>query len=190
MSTQQKRWLAVLLIIGCVLALDIITKRIITGSLFYGETREPIAFLAPHFQITLSYNSGAAFGILPQAGSVFLIFAIIAVIVLLRYFNRIAENAPLTRLASGLIVGGALGNAADRIQHGHVIDFIHYSVPQLGLSNVSNLADHAIVAGVLLVLFDSWRLERLEKRQKAAASQIDLDSPNVSGETDDPEIIV
>ena len=63
--------------------------------------------------------------------------------------------ARLTRLACGFICGGALGNAADRLQHGLVIDFIHYQIPGL-ISNVSNLADHAIVLGALLLLLESW----------------------------------
>jgi signal peptidase II len=188
MSVKQKRWLWVLLLISAVVAVDLISKQSVSENLALGETREPVGFLAPYFQITLSYNTGAAFGMLPDAGNIFLIVAIVIVIGMMFFFNRIPDNGTMTRVGIGFIVGGALGNAIDRIQHGHVIDFIHYSLPQLNLSNVSNLADHAIVLGVILVLIDSWRLERLEKAADAADSS--SATPNISGETGDRENIV
>lgn len=188
MTVKQRRWLLALALITGVLALDLVSKKLITDNLILGEQREPIPALSSYFQITLSYNTGAAFGILPQAGNIILIIAVVVVAGMLLFYNRIPDNAPVTRIATGLIVGGALGNAIDRIQHGHVIDFIHYSLPQLDLSNVSNLADHAIVLGVILVLIDSWRLERIEQRQ--AQEQDASKSPNISGETENGENVV
>lgn len=188
MTVKQRRWLLVLALIAGVLALDAVSKKLITNSLTPGELREPIPALGEYFQITLSYNTGAAFGILPQAGNIFLTIAVVVVVGMLLFYNRIPDNAPVTRMATGLVVGGALGNALDRIQHGHVIDFIHYSLPQLDLSNVSNLADHAIVLGVILVLLDSWRLDRIEQRR--AQERAESTSPNISGETEDGESVV
>ena len=188
MSVKQKRWLGVIILIALVVLIDFVSKQSVSENLVLGETREPVELLSPYFQITLSYNTGAAFGMLPDAGNIFLLIAIVVVIGMLFFFNRIPDSANLTRVGIGLIVGGALGNALDRIQHGHVIDFIHYSLPQLNLSNVSNIADHAIVIGVILVLIDSWRLERLEK--KAAVVDPSSPTPNISGETEDRENVV
>jgi signal peptidase II len=79
-------------------------------------------------------------------------------------------------------VGGALGNALDRATIGAVIDFIHYTIPNV-ISNVSNLADHAIVGGVILILFDSWVTEprrRARERRSGEASGT-ADSPPAEG---------
>lgn len=165
---MQRRWLLVLPLIAGMLALDLVTKEIALDNLARGQTAEPIPALVPYFQFTLSYNTGAAFGIFPDASNIFLVIAIIVVIGLLFFYGRIPDEAHISRMAVGMVVGGALGNAVDRIQHGHVIDFIHYRVPPLDISNVSNLADHAIVLGVLLIFFDSWRLDRIEAQREAA----------------------
>lgn len=170
MSQTQKRWLLVLSLIAGVLALDLVTKQAVIDNLVRGETTEPIPALVPYFQITLSYNTGAAFGIFPEASNIFLIIAIVVVAALLFFYNHIPDEAHITRMATGMIVGGALGNAIDRIQHGHVIDFIHYRVPALDISNVSNLADHAIVLGVLLIFFDNWLIDRRKARAEAEAT--------------------
>jgi signal peptidase II len=159
-----RRWLRLLIIVVLVLALDQLTKRLIVTDLLLGETRRPIPFLSPFFQITRSHNTGAAFGFLAQAGDVFLVVAIVVVGVMLYLYPRIPDDNRLARIASGFIMGGALGNVIDRIQYGYVVDFIHYQIPGL-ISNVSNLADHAIVLGVILFFIASWRDERVKKVQ-------------------------
>jgi signal peptidase II len=142
-----------------VVALDQLSKAWVIDNLLVNESRQPIPALSPFFQITRSSNTGSAFGFLPQASDLFLLIAVVAVVAILYFYPRLPEGAWLMRAAMALIVSGALGNALDRIQHGQVIDFIHYQIPGL-VSNVSNLADHAIVLGVALVFIDSWRSER------------------------------
>ena len=159
MPLMTRRWLNLFGIIAVVFALDQITKRLVLDSLALYETSRPIPALAPFFQLTRSENRGSAFGFLPQAGDIFLILAVVIIIAMIYIFPRLPDNAPLSRIAFGLVCGGALGNAADRLFYGVVIDFIHYTIPGL-ISNVSNIADHAIVLGVLLLLVESWRGER------------------------------
>ena len=61
---------------------------------------------------------------------------------------------------------------------GAVIDFIHYQIPGV-ISNVSNLADHAIVLGVLIILIESWRADsRDQKSQSADTPMTDAASPD------------
>jgi signal peptidase II len=170
MSQMGKRWLLFVALAAGVIALDQVTKQAVIDNLALGESYQPVAALAAYFQITHHYNTGLAFGFFSQAGDVLRVLAILIVIGLMFFYPRIAEPAHLTRVAVALICGGALGNVIDRIRHDHVVDFIHYQIPGL-ISNISNLADHAIVLGVILILYDSWRLERIEKRQKAARSQ-------------------
>lgn len=158
MNSLTRRWLFLLVVAGVVLALDQITKNAVINNLMLGESQRLIPFLYPFFQVTRSENNGAAFGFLPQAGDIFLIIALVVVVIMVIFYPRVPEKARLTRFALGLIVGGALGNAFDRINHGAVIDFIHYTIPGI-VSNVSNLADHAIVIGVLVIVLQSWRTE-------------------------------
>jgi signal peptidase II len=158
MNSLTRRWLFLLVVAGVVLALDQFTKNAVINNLMLGESQRLIPFLYPFFQVTRSENNGAAFGFLPQAGDIFLIIALVVVVIMVIFYPRVPEKARLTRFALGLIVGGALGNAFDRINHGAVIDFIHYTIPGI-VSNVSNLADHAIVIGVLVIVLQSWRTE-------------------------------
>ena len=152
------RWFVLILIIIATLAVDQLTKRAVIDNLVLGETQRIVPSLAPFFQITRSENRGAAFGFLAQASDIFLILAVVIVGGMLYYYPRLPQGAWLSRLAFGLVCGGALGNALDRLQYGAVIDFIHYTIPDI-ISNVSNLADHAIVIGVLMLLWDSWRTQ-------------------------------
>lgn len=161
-----KRWIMVGLVIVGILAADQISKLVVTNELEFYESVQPIPALSDYFQFTRTSNTGSAFGFLPQAGDLFLIIAVVVVLALLYFYPRIPDEGHVTRLATGLVVGGALGNALDRLHYGHVVDFIHYRIPDV-ISNVSNLADHAIVFGVILIFIDSFRLERLQKMQQA-----------------------
>ena len=136
---------------------DQASKHWIRANLEVYETVQPLPPLAPFFQLTRSSNTGAAFGIFPMAGDVFLVIALLIIGALLWYFRQVPAGGRLAPFAIGLVIGGAAGNVLDRLQHGHVIDFIHYQIPNV-ISNVSNLADHAIVFGVLLIIAESfWR---------------------------------
>jgi signal peptidase II len=163
---MARRWLTFFVILAAVLIVDQVTKSLVVNNLRLGDTLQPIPALSPVFQITYSQNSGAAFGILPQTGDLFLVIAVLVVIAMLFFYPRVPDENGLTRAAMGLVCGGALGNALDRIEYGAVIDFILYRIPNV-ISNVSNLADHAIVLGVLLILYDSWRTDRRKAAQPA-----------------------
>ncbi len=186
MQEGKTRWGQLIAVVLLALLVDQVSKWLVIDSMIVGESRIPVPALADVFQITYSLNTGSAFGFMPQAGDVFLVLAILIVAGLFWYYPRIPHNARLSQIATGMVCGGALGNALDRIQHGHVIDFIHYRIPDV-ISNVSNLADHAIVLGVVLIFMDSWRLDRIEARQAALESKTGLDAA-LDAPTDDPAI--
>ena len=169
MNSLTRRWLILLTVIALVLVADQVTKQAVVTNVRLGESVQPVPALYPYFQITRSENNGAAFGFLPQAGDLFLIVAVVVVVIMLIFFPRIPENDRITRLGLGLVVGGALGNAVDRLTHGAVIDFIHYQIPGI-VSNVSNLADHAIVIGVILIVLQSWRTDDAKSDEPEANS--------------------
>lgn len=169
MSSSIRRWLLLISIALGVIVLDQLSKTVILNTL---AVYESVPIFAPYLQFTHSTNEGAAFGIGAGASEVFLVIAILVVIAMLVFYPRIEGRMIMLRLALGLIVGGALGNAIDRLLHGHVIDFIHYQIPGI-LSNVSNIADHAIVFGVLLVFYDSWfGASAQQARERAEARKL------------------
>lgn len=146
------------------LVADQASKVWVLANLAPYESVAPIPALQPLFQLTRSSNTGAAFGILPMAGDIFVIVAVFIIAGMLWYFRQVSPRERLIPFAFGLFIGGALGNVADRLQFGHVIDFIHYQIPHL-ISIYCNLADHAIVSGVLLFIgVYGWRDYREKRR--------------------------
>jgi signal peptidase II len=132
------------LVLVAVLALDQLTKRLVSHSIAPGDR---IAVL-PGMHLVHTRNHGVAFGLEAGHGTLVGILVSLALLGLLVYFATHASR-PLIWLATGLLLGGALGNLLDRIRTGSVLDFI-----QLPLGwPPFNLADASIVLGVALLLF-------------------------------------
>ncbi|MBV9566422.1 MAG: signal peptidase II [Bradyrhizobium sp.] len=117
--------------------------------------------VTPFFDLDLAWNIGITFGWL-QDDSRFVQIGLMvvkaaAVIALSVWMAR--SRSMLAALALGLIIGGAIGNAIDRLVHGAVVDFALLHVEIAGqdyMWYVFNLADAAIVAGVAALLYDSF----------------------------------
>ncbi len=124
------------------------------------EARQPVT-LAPVLDVVLSWNYGVSYSLFPAhegAGRALLLSGQAAIVAFLLWWMWRARSR-LTALALGLVVGGALGNALDRIARGAVADFfyLHTTLPVGPLANyVFNVADVAITAGVALLLFESF----------------------------------
>lgn len=126
-------------VVAVVLALDQVTKAIAVASLARGEDANVFYGL----DLTHVRNTGVAFGALSGGGTPVILLVAVSLALLLGYFARHAET-PLIWLPVGGIVGGALGNLADRAREGTVIDFIDpIAWPAF------NVADIAVVVGVL-----------------------------------------
>jgi signal peptidase II len=116
--------------------------------------------VTPFFDLVLALNTGISYGWFQTdsaLGQVVLLgFKVIAVVVLSIWMAR--SQTRLATFALGLIIGGAIGNAIDRLAYGAVVDFAHFHV-KLGENDFSwyvfNLADTAIVVGVAALLYDS-----------------------------------
>ncbi|MCU0474936.1 MAG: signal peptidase II [Anaerolineae bacterium] len=165
---SARHWLALVGLIGGVLLIDQASKLLIIDRVAVGQMVVPIPALREVFRIIHSQNTGAAFGMFSGAGDVFSVIAVVVSILMLVMHHRSSAGAWGQRIGFGLVIGGALGNAIDRVMYGHVVDFINYRIPGV-ISNVSNLADHAIVAGVLVLLWLSWRPTRAQPESTPTA---------------------
>ncbi len=165
----MRKWILLICALSLVVLMDQSAKAWVLSNLTLYESSQPIPALAPFFQLTRSSNSGAAFGIFPLAGDALLVVALAIVAGLLWFLRSAPAESRLTPIAIGLIIGGAIGNIIDRLHLGYVIDFIHYQIPGL-ISNVSNLADHAIVLGAGLIIAESsWR-EGISRGERNSAA--------------------
>ncbi|GAB4555150.1 MAG: signal peptidase II [Anaerolineae bacterium] len=151
----MRRWAALLVPAILIFSLDQAIKTAVRRTLSEGEFTFPIPALSEVFGITFSQNRGAAFSLLPQAGDLFLIVALLMTIGILVFYRRVEGKVWAYRIALGLVLGGTSGNALDRILWGYVIDWFYVRIPGV-LSNVSNTADHAIVIGIGVLLILSW----------------------------------
>jgi signal peptidase II len=117
--------------------------------------------VTPFFDLVLAWNVGISFGWFQNdsflAQALLTGIKAVAVIVLAIWMARSRDW--LATVALGLIIGGAIGNAVDRVAYGAVVDFALFHL-QIGENTynwyVFNLADAAIVAGVAALLYDSF----------------------------------
>jgi signal peptidase II len=114
----------------------------------------------PFLDLVLTRNTGISYGLFQTEGVVgqwlLLGFKVAAVVLLWVWLARAADR--LTAFSLGLVIGGALGNAIDRLAHGWVADFVFFHVSGADWRfnwYVFNLADVAIVAGVIGLLYES-----------------------------------
>jgi len=148
------------------IVMDQVTKVWFDSYLAYGE-RLP---LLPFFDFTLVYNTGAAFSFLAESEGwqrwLFTGIAVIASVVIVRLLWKHPSQKVLCA-ALACILGGALGNAIDRLLYGHVVDFLLFYW-QDWYFPAFNIADVAITVGAIFLLLDEilrWRRERHQREQ-------------------------
>jgi signal peptidase II len=150
-----------LAIASIVLILDQYTKYLVETRVPLYQSWAPIPALAPFFRITHTSNTGAAFGLFQGGGWIFGVLAAVVAVAIIYYSLTLPGGYIMLRLALGLQLGGALGNLLDRIQLGHVTDFLDF-----GPWPVFNLADFSVVSGVVLLAWLMLRDERQARRRE------------------------
>lgn len=111
--------------------------------------------VAPFLDLVMVWNKGISYGLFQQgAGGQYLlaVFALVAVVALVLWLARI--STAIGAAGIGLVMGGAIGNGIDRVVHGAVADFFSFHWGDF-YWYVFNIADVAIVAGVIGLLYDS-----------------------------------
>ncbi len=156
-----------LLLSAVIVALDLWTKQIATEALTLYQPVELTSWL----NMTLAHNYGAAFSFLSDAGGwqrwLFTGLAAAVTIVLVVWLARLPAREKLTGAALSLVIGGAVGNLADRITNGYVVDFIDVYVRDWHWP-AFNLADSAITCGVILLLLDGLFLATKKQPEKSS----------------------
>ena len=154
-NRDSRGWLLLLSLL--VVAADRWTKWLAARRIELGDHVTVIAHI---FAISHVENPGAAFSLFNDSSSpgrvrwMLLVFSLLAAVAVLVALIKLGKRINATTIALALILGGALGNAYDRLRFGYVIDFlevhiVHYHWPDF------NVADSAIVVGGILLLLDA-----------------------------------
>jgi signal peptidase II len=147
------------------LALDLASKSWATSHLQPGRRGSALVLIEGHLALIRAENHGGAWGLFQQANELlqrpfFLIVNVVAMVVIVSLYRRLRPGQTALRLGLPLVLGGALGNVADRIRFGHVVDFIDMYARWGGQVRhwpTYNVADIAISLGVgLMALGTLW----------------------------------
>ncbi|MGP4106909.1 signal peptidase II [Virgibacillus sp. L01] len=130
------------------------------------EVGEQITVIENFFYLTSHRNSGAAWGILQGQMIFFYIVTVIVIIGVVYYMQKYAKDSKLLAISLSLILGGAIGNFIDRLFRKEVVDFFDFNL--IGYDYpIFNIADSALVVGVILVLIATFIDEKKKgKTQK------------------------
>ena len=158
-----------LMLISLVILLDQVTKKWVldySQIIFSNGGRIEVTFF---FDLVLAYNRGAAFSILAEHSGwqrwflTVLALAVSAWLLVLIWQHRRERLLPF---AFALVIGGALGNVIDRLNHGAVVDFLSFHAGPYYWP-AFNVADSAITLGAILMIVGMFRAQRAEKKANA-----------------------
>ena len=128
------------------IAADRLSKLWVVSSLELEVPWAPVPALGKWFTFTYIHNTGAAFGMFPQAGTLFAVVQALVLVGLILWYDRLPVHHLPVRAAVGLIMAGALGNLIDRLTTRYVVDFLDFK-----FWPIFNLADSAVVVGVVIL---------------------------------------
>lgn len=156
------------------------------------RSNEPVILIKDQLTFTLAYNKGGAWGLLQDQSEdlrrpFFLVVSLLAIAFIVSLYNRLQPNQTALKWGLPLVLGGALGNLADRIVRSSVIDFIDYRADWIGSMNefiqswhstwtvtnhwpTFNVADISICIGVALMGVDMVTSRRRPDKKADAGS--------------------
>lgn len=179
----MKKYIGIALL---VLVIDQLTKWMIVTMMNEGD-RNPV--IGEFFSIVSHRNRGAAFGILQNQRWFFLIITVIVVAGIFYYLMKFAkEHKVWLSVALSLLLGGAIGNFVDRALFGEVVDFLsfYFQFSVFGLDvdypfPNFNVADSAIVTGVIMLLIDALIQWRNEMREESKSNELNTGNDRLDG---------
>ncbi len=141
------RWFLFAALAVVVVVIDQLAKGWIVANLEPGTARVVVPDL---LNLVHGQNSGILFGMLPQSAGAFAIVSL-AVTALIVVYHWKAGRGIVTTVALGLLLGGAIGNLLDRLNHGYVVDWVDMGVGTLRFWTY-NVADACITTAIVLLL--------------------------------------
>ncbi|KAB8138671.1 lipoprotein signal peptidase [Gracilibacillus oryzae] len=155
-------WVYVVAVV--IIGLDQLTKLWIVRNMELGEQ---ITVIENVFYLTSHRNTGAAWGILAGEMTFFYIITAIVIGFVIYYIQKHAKDSKLLGLSLALVLGGAIGNFIDRLFRKEVVDFFDIYIGSYDYP-IFNIADSALVVGVILIFIGTIVDERNKKRSKHA----------------------
>lgn len=168
MKTKHK---LLLIITPTVIALDQASKVVVEHSMSIGD-RIPI--IPGFFDLVHLRNTGAAFGMLADSASgfrvpFFYIMAVVAIVFIALMYRSLKDHETAMSVALSLVIGGIIGNIADRIRLGSVVDFLSFHIGDRVLNfqlfrrafymqlewPAFNIADSAITVAMVLLVYSA-----------------------------------
>lgn len=137
--------MAVWIFTALIFAVDQLTKALVKTRM---APNQSIPVIDNILHLTYVQNTGAAFSLLKGRVFFFVVVSFAVIAVIAYYLIRLPREKKLFRYTLALVLGGALGNLVDRLRFGFVVDFIDFRIWP-----VFNVADSAVVIGVLMLLY-------------------------------------
>jgi signal peptidase II len=140
-----------------ILLIDYLTKWVVRVRL---DPHRSVEIIPGYLRLSYWENSGVAFGLFNATASawkpyILAALAVVAVVVIVVYSAHMPPERKLLRVSLAIIIGGILGNFADRIVRGYVVDFIDFHIYDAFYFPNFNVADSAITIGIALLLIDT-----------------------------------
>ncbi|MDP2905681.1 MAG: signal peptidase II [Candidatus Omnitrophota bacterium] len=134
----------IFILVTAIISLDQLAKFVISKNLVLGQS---IPVIPGVFSLSLVHNRGAAFGLFKGQVLLFIVFSVLAVILICSNLRRAGwRKLSFFNLALALVLAGAVGNLIDRWRLGYVVDFLDFRVWP-----VFNVADSSITVGAVLL---------------------------------------
>lgn len=143
-------WTVFALVAATAAAADGLAKDVVSDRLVYGVDRHLLGPLS----LTHTTNSGIAFGLFPTRAGLAALLGLVILVGLVCFYARVGGDDARLAPAFGLLIGGSLGNLADRLRFGRVTDFV-----EVRFWPTFNLADLFILAGIVMLLLIFWRAD-------------------------------
>ena len=169
MASNLKKYLFLVAFTGFFVALDQLTKLYVHTQFFLHES---VTVVEGFFNLTYIRNDGAAFGLFGSSSSIlsnllsptnldvvrnifFLSMPPVAVVLIVALLREVPNDSKSQVCALSAVAGGALGNYADRLRLGYVVDFLDFHWKQAYSWPAFNVADVAIIVGISVLILST-----------------------------------